>query len=573
MNRTRRIIHFNLILILFLSVLTLQAPASAKTGALWTATFSDPYFMGTSMTSTPIITGDRIYVANRDVLYELDKKTGKVLSELALPTRMNSVCDPALVGSRLYIPLSGGIITCVDIIAHQILWSSENMSVRYDKDFQTLGRLRYYDGYLYAGTWCRSETAPGSVSSDKDIASEGVFFCINAQDGQTVWTYKDNDNPVGFYWTECVKSHGRIFFTAEDGTLISHSPGTQTIEILSAAGGDMSGTHTARVSGNEPINGVYEERALTGGMQLRNGLCLSDDGNSIYTVSKAGALIEIALADDGSVKDVKTTALMPDASNVNCTSTPTFCDGTLYIGCAADGAGYLCVVDATTLKLRYAAKGQPYGEIKSRPLVIRETTYATCSGAAASLNVSDVNISSQADETRYIYFTANEKTGSLYRLIDTPAATSGNIETVFTPYSAKQYCLADVVTDEDGILYYSNDSGTLFAIGETEKSADEPDTVKVDKPYNIKIKPKRSAFVLTWKKKQKNARTEIFIKNNNKWKLYKDTAKTKLKINYNSINKLHINNNKLSIKLRCYIKQSDNKNYSNYSKKISVAWG
>ena len=544
MNRIRRICRFNIIFLLFLSLLVQQVPASAKTGALWTATFSDPYFMGTSMTSTPIITGDRVYVANRDVLYELDKKTGKVLSELALPARMNSVCDPVLVDNKLYIPLSDGIITCVDIMTHQLLWSSENMSARYDKDFQTLGRLRYYDGYLYAGTWCRSETVSGSVSSDKDIASEGVFFCINAQDGQTVWIYADNDNPVGFYWTKCVKSRGRVFFTAEDGTLISRT-----------------------------ADGVYEKRSLTDRTQLRNGLCLSDDGSFLYTVSKTGTLIQIALADDGSIKDVKTAALIPDASNVNCTSTPTYCDGTLYIGCAAGGAGYMCVVDAATLKPRYTAKGQPYGEIKSRPLVIREISYATCSGAAASPDVSDVNISSQADETRYIYFTANEKTGSLYRLIDTPASRSGEIETVFTPYSAKQYCLADVVIDEDGILYYSNDSGTLFAIGETKRSADEPESIKVDKPYNIKIKNKKSAFVLTWKKKQKNARTEVFIKKNNKWKLYNDTSKTKLKISYKSTNRLNTKSNKLSFKLRCYIKESGNKYYSKYGKTASVAWG
>ena len=121
----------------------------SKAGALWTATFSDPYFMGTSMTSTPVVTDTSVYVVNKDSLYELDKKTGKTLRELGLPVRMNSVCDPVLLDGRLYIPLSDGIIICVDTTDMQILWTSENMSQKYRMDFQTLGRLRLYDGYLY----------------------------------------------------------------------------------------------------------------------------------------------------------------------------------------------------------------------------------------------------------------------------------------------------------------------------------------------------------------------------------------------------------------------------------------
>lgn len=519
----------------------------SKAGALWTATFSDPYFMGTSMTSTPVVTDTYVYVVNKDSLYELDKKTGKTLRELGLPVRMNSVCDPVLQDGRLYIPLSDGIITCIDTTDMQILWTSENMSQKYGMVFQTLGRLRLYDGYLYAGTWCRA--ADKRVNIDREIASDGVFFCIDTKDGHTIWTYRNAENPVGFYWTESVMAHGRLFFNSEDGTLISHSPAEDV---------------------------VYEKVSLTDGLMLRNGLCASPDGNYLFTVSKAGILIKITLDTDGSIKSVDKAPLITGEAvghlsgsgvpenqlpvsdgylltesngtpDINCTSTPAYCDGTLYTGCAVDGCGYMCVTDASTLKLRYAAQGKPSGEIKSHPLVIN-------------------------DDIRHIYFTANENTGSLYHMTDTPAATSGMIETMFTPYSAKQYCLADVVIDDTGILYYSNDSGTLFAIGETDKSADIPDTIKVDKPYGVKIKPIKKGWKLTWKKKQPEARTEIFIKNNNKWKLYKDTKKCKQIIYYKSIKKMKLNNNSLKIKLRCYVKKSDTKIYSK-SVKISVIRG
>ena len=515
-----------------------------KIGALWSVTFSDPYFMGTSMTSTPIVTDSSVYVVNKDMLYDLDKKSGKVQRELKLPARMNSVCDPARTDNYLYIPLSDGIMTCVDTTDMHILWTSENMSERFGMNQQTLGRMRLYGGYLYAGTWCRSDNAQrmsassgqgtvssdnarqpslhakGTVGSDSDIASDGVFFCIDTRDGHTVWTYRDDAAPVGFYWTESVAAHGRIFFTSEDGMLISHSPTEDT---------------------------VYEKIPLTDGLMLRNGLCSSPDGNHIFTVSKTGMLIRINLDYDGKIQSIDKAPLMPDV--VNCTSTPAYCDGTLYTGCMADGCGYMCVTDASTLKLRYAAKGKPYGEIKSHPLVIR-----------------DASISDTVTDKRQIYFTANESTGSLYQLTDTPDAASGKIKTLFTPYSAKQYCLADVVADEDGILYYSNDSGTLFAIGETDRSADIPEEKTVDKPYDIKTKHVDKGIKITWKKKDADAVTEIYIKTRNKWKLYKSTKKKKLILDHRTINKALAGRNHFYIRLRCRMKISGDNKYSSFTK-------
>ncbi len=43
-------------------------------------------------------------------------------------------------------------------------------------------------------------------------------------------------------------------------------------------------------------------------------------------------------------------------------------------------------------------------------------------------------------------------------------AQSAEIETLFAPKEGKQFCLSSIAADSDGTLYYSNDSGTLFAI-------------------------------------------------------------------------------------------------------------
>ncbi len=399
-----------------------------RAGALWTASFSDPYFMGTSMTSTPVVTNDAVYVVNRDTLYALSPTTGKTLYEVRLPLRMNSVCDPVLADTSLYIPLSGGVIVCVDIQKKKLHWTGEGIPSSSATDYQTLGRLYHHDGFLYAGTWAKSGRADPDL-----VSSEGVFFCVNASTGKTVWTYRDTDKPAGFYWNSAVAVSNRLYFMSEDGTLISHALTEKT---------------------------VYETRSLTEGKEIRNGLIRSEDGRYLYTVSKNGTLYRVTLSSDGSIGSVDRHTILSDEASgptLTCTSTPSLYKNRLYVGCAAGGYGYLCVIDANTLKPIYSARGPKNGEIKSHPLVIPVKNTL---------------------DTVHIYVTANEKNGALYMMKDDTQATSGELKTLFTPYSAKQYCLANVVANEEETLFYSNDSGTLFAIGETPISADIPKDIR-----------------------------------------------------------------------------------------------
>ena len=431
-KKTTLTVIFILCAFLWFSPATVRAAVTdpATTGALWTASFSDSYFMGTSMTSTPVIDGEMVYVVNRDTMYALDAVTGKIKYFVLLPARMNSVCDPVLEGDCFYIPLSGGRITCINVRNRSVLWTSELIVSDSGADFQTLGRLFAYGDYLYAGVWAASNRT----------GSDGVFFCLDKKTGQALWKYRNADQPAGFYWNRAAVCHNRVFFTDEKGTLVSHSLTEDT---------------------------VYETRELTDGGELRNGLLAADE-DSLYTVSKNGVLIRIRLSGDGRISAVDTASLFPDETRENkitCTSTPSVYGDRLYVGCAYDGYGYVCVMDKNTLRPIYQAKGPKAGEIKSSPLILPcEDTDTVADGHDKNANNSDVNI----------YVTANENTGSLYLLSDDKNKTEGTLQRLFTPYSAKQYCLANVVASEDGLLYYSNDSGTLFAIGETLISADLP---------------------------------------------------------------------------------------------------
>ena len=66
----------------------------------------------------------------------------------------------------------------------------------------------------------------------------------------------------------------------------------------------------------------------------------------------------------------------------------------------------------------------------------------------------------QGDDT-YVYFTYNNTPGAVLRY----SQKTGEVVEIYTPTGDDaQYCTASVIADSSGNLYYTNDSGTLFAL-------------------------------------------------------------------------------------------------------------
>ena len=77
------------------------------------------------------------------------------------------------------------------------------------------------------------------------------------------------------------------------------------------------------------------------------------------------------------------------------------------------------------------------------------------------------------DDT-YVYFTENGPEGSLYMA----KVTSNNKITLTKIYTPEhpQYSMSKVIIGSDGIIYYTNDSGYLFAIrGKSDEAPEKPD--------------------------------------------------------------------------------------------------
>ena len=71
-------------------------------------------------------------------------------------------------------------------------------------------------------------------------------------------------------------------------------------------------------------------------------------------------------------------------------------------------------------------------------------------------------VSSFSGQT-YVYFTVNNTPGAVY--MTNSADSFATVQTVYEPEKENQnYCMASVMADSEGSLYYTNDSGKLFKI-------------------------------------------------------------------------------------------------------------
>lgn len=510
-------------------VSTVTPVDTTRGGTIWTHSFAMD--KGTSYNSIPILTDTAIYVVNADTLYELSYEDGHVLRRLTLCAKMNSVCHMLLEDKKLYIPLNGSKMECVDTVSMTSCWQTDGFGG------QSLSTLFYHKGYLYGG----STTVHSQGTS-------GNFYCLDASDGSTRWTYEDPDHEGGYYWSGGIVCENVLYFTGDHGILVAHS-----------------------LTEDE----VYDCYTLTSTAKVRAGITYSGETDALYTVSNDGILYEIKTAGNA-IQSVHSFSIMPEADFINCTSTPTIYNNRIYVGCMADQYGFVTVLDAAKRQPVYHVQAPYMAEVKSSPLV---STRGDSSGKV------------------YVYFSANAKPGGVYYFADDPSALSASPQTLFTPATAKQYCLASITSGADGTLYYSNDSGTLFAVREVDHSSDlplpvtqtkpvasEPTSIpqatktavstptptkptlvkkrltKLSKPTGIKGKKKKKKLILRWKKAAKGSQTLVYYRyGSGRWKKKVIKNKTTTSLPMKKKKKLHI-------RLRSRKKVQDSFVYSNYTK-------
>ena len=362
--------------------------------------------------SDPIVANGKVYLVTgasvwggktwNAVLNEIDPATGSVVRSLELGSSMDSTCRPVVAQGIILIPLSGGYLQAVSATTLETLWYSDAFTK------QNLSSLTVDGDYVYINTldyWSGNDVQNGTVKR------------INIRTGAVAGSASVTDG--GYYWSGGLMVNGYYVVGGDFGQ----------VRVYSA---DLS-----------KLVGSFK---LSGG-NIRSALTIHD--GYIYAVTRDdGTLHRLAIGSDGSLTEAAAVQFAAYS-----TSTPVFSGNYAFIGGATannwKAKGLLSIVDLSDMSVKQITKadGEELGfESKSTPLV------------------------STRDGETYVYFTLNGAKGNwpnyttgggvyMYKLGDAEATE------VFVPGSGyANYCMASVVCDEYGNLYYTNDSGHLFCV-------------------------------------------------------------------------------------------------------------
>lgn len=285
---------------------------------------------------------------------------------------------------------------------------------------QNISTVTASGGMVFTGT-------ANSLDSSYNTAT-GTFFGINAITGERVWANEEAN--TGFYWSGACKVGNVLLYGNDAGVLTAVDPATgKTVSALKLSSA------------------------------IRSTVISNNAETETYVTTNDGTLHKISVAPNGSLSELGTASFASKS-----TSTATLFQGNLFVGgCAADYTGTLSVIDAATMQVKHSTS-LPF-EVKSAPLVAKA-----------------------ADGNTYAYFTCNGAEGTW------PNYTSGGGAWVYcletntatklfdATGSMANWCTKSIVMGADGTLYWTNDSGTLFALANAASSSNGNDSDSTQTP-------------------------------------------------------------------------------------------
>lgn len=371
----------------------------------------------TSSASDPLIIDGKIYIVSASTAYDsnwnkveslarlqvIDRASGAIERTVELGAKMDSTCRPAYADGIIVIPLTGGYLQAVSAKTLETLWV-----VPASTQGQSLCTLTVRDGHVYVSTF--------DAYGDGEVTASGAVKRYDLRTGALASSIRNDD--AGYYWAGGVNV-GDYFVIGDDAGVVHVFTADLSREVSSA-----------------DVSDCFIRTTLV------------ESNGFIYAVTRDdGVLHKLSINDDGVIGEVGKVKIATYS-----TSTPAIAGGYAFVGGLGEGKkwlapGMLTVVDLSSMSVVASitkADGEDIrGEIKSAPLV-----------------------SVQNGET-YVYFTSNKVSSGydagggvyVYRMGDSEASV------LFQPNADMvQYCFASVICDEEGNLYYTNDSGHLFKI-------------------------------------------------------------------------------------------------------------
>lgn len=433
------------------AVTTKKTPVSAEDGMLYWAkkigsfsTGTDGNASGGSAVSSPILVNGALIVYAGSRLYRINKDTGETLKTGTMAGESSfSINSATYADGMLFVALSNGRVQAFNAETLESLWVYTD-----PLGGQSNCPITVCDGYVYTGFW-NGETGDANYVC-LSVTDEDPNEKLEAK--TATWRYT---KAGGFYWAGAYVSEDFMLLGTDDGET-GYTKGHGSILLM------------------DPKTGRVLDRTDKPRGDVRSSICYAD--GAYYATSKGGDFIRIKLAENHKrIEKVDMLALENGVGGTAMsTSTPVVYNGRAYVGVSGSAqfdaySGHnITVIDLSgTMSIAYRVETKGYPQTSG----LLSTAYAK-----------------NGNDYVYVYFFDNYTPGTMRMLRDAKGQTTPDLITVeegkntayaiFTPTGAQaQYAICSPIVDENGTIYFKNDSCFLMAYGSTITKLEAKTTV------------------------------------------------------------------------------------------------
>ena len=352
----------------------------------------------------PIIAGGYVFITTNSELVKIDN-AGKVVARVSKGGTTTYFSRPVYADGLIISANDDGSVYAFSAETLECVWKTSALEApAAGGHYQANSTMTVANGCVYA------EFVTGAGASG--TATGGAMVCIDIATGKIVWsdvtTKTGSSTGEGYYWAGAAASGSDLVIGDESGC----------VKLIDGKSGKVKSS--VSLSGN-PVRATIVSAG-------------TEDGNPAFlAVGRQPATLYKIVREGDTLRIVGSCAF----ANTS-TSTPAVANGKAYIGGSdASNNGQFTVIDLASMTVEKSFDMGKYAEVKASPI--------------ASVQAGGV----------YVYFTCNKTPGALYCFNQ----STGEVAEIYTPSGSNaNYCTASVIADARGNLYYTNDSGTLFAL-------------------------------------------------------------------------------------------------------------
>lgn len=352
----------------------------------------------------PIIAGGYVFVTTNSELVKIDG-AGRVVARVSKGGTTSYFSRPVYADGLIISANDDGSVCAFSAETLECVWKTPALEApAAGGRYQANSTMTVANGCVYA------EFVAGAGASG--TAAGGAMVCIDIATGKVVWsqvtTKTGSSTGEGYYWAGAAASGSDLVIGDESGC----------VKLIDGKSGKVKSS--VSLSGN-PVRATIVSAG-------------TEDGNPAFlAVGRQPATLYKIVREGDELRIVGSCAF----ANTS-TSTPAVANGKAYIGGSdASNNGQFTVIDLASMTVEKTLDMGKYAEVKASP--------------TASVQGGNV----------YVYFTCNKTPGALYCFNQ----STGEVAEIYTPSGSNaNYCTASVIADAKGNLYYTNDSGTLFAL-------------------------------------------------------------------------------------------------------------